>query len=617
VISLPPAAIFATPEIGHEGGLASGMNMFVPAGKTAAMPLASVPGMSFQSLIEDLLPGMPAMNAQDSTELSPEWGDVPGPTNEERQNRVSLPQAPKPAWHLSLPLAAGTATEGIAQLPEKEEKPESLVQANAQVAVRVVVEPPRPHMESAAAFGLPGRESPAVVLSGEQPRKERDLREDSPPAQVFDSTRLDLSATVAGMQHPPASQPVFLAPAAPVPLSDPPSRVQTVEASRSSLPSPVKSTPTAKEQARPWEAAFSLRLEGESQAGEHTVQEGVENHGIPKEASREIPKLNTTMETSFPRSTQVASGTQRSPAVLAPPTTTVTQGEASRAPERVPEQPSRLGGSSETVEHDIPKALGPNLKATPAEVTTADTPTREGQRRQSDARDATGRRPEPPNAKTVSVNSEAPGPEKRGREAKQEAPPIVHSAMAPSRPPFQETRDSKVSEVRSVTTGENPMAEATLKTETQHIAAPGRESKQITLPLDSAGMRDIEVRLVDRGGNIQVSVHSPDREVRSTLRANLQDLIGSLETHGIRAESIARAGEPSQAALSDAANARESSPMGPSELPAASGREFDASRQQQQQQRHPWLVPTDSKKPGPQDADAWQEALEASWQIPS
>ena len=152
--------------------------------------------------------------------------------------------------------------------------------------------------------------------------------------------------------------------------------------------------------------------------------------------------------------------------------------------------------------------------------------------------------------------------------------------------------------------------------ETQRIAAPARESKQITLPLDSAGMRDIEVRLVDQGGRVQVSVHSPDREIRSTLRANLEELIGSLETRGIRTETATT--EPSHSALSDAASTRESRPMGASDLPPATSRDFDASRQQQQQQqRNPWLLQTESRKPAPQNADAWQQVLEASWQTPS
>ncbi|MCZ2148359.1 MAG: flagellar hook-length control protein FliK [Bryobacterales bacterium] len=161
------------------------------------------------------------------------------------------------------------------------------------------------------------------------------------------------------------------------------------------------------------------------------------------------------------------------------------------------------------------------------------------------------------------------------------------------------------------------MAETASPAETRHTTASARESKQITLPLDSAGMRDIEVRLVDQGGRVQVSVHSPDREVRSTLRANLEELIGSLETRGIRAEMAVRGGEASQSSLSDAAGTRESRPMGPSDLSPAAPRDFDASRQQQHQQRTPWLLQTESKRPAPRNADAWQQVLEASWQTPS
>ncbi|MCC6340640.1 MAG: flagellar hook-length control protein FliK [Bryobacterales bacterium] len=161
------------------------------------------------------------------------------------------------------------------------------------------------------------------------------------------------------------------------------------------------------------------------------------------------------------------------------------------------------------------------------------------------------------------------------------------------------------------------MADAAPQVETRYVAAPVRETKQITLPLDSVGMRDIEVRLFDQGGHVQVSVHSPDREIRGALRANLEELIGSLETHGIRAE-MAGGREPSPSSPSHAGSAREMSLKDDSGLLQATTRDFDASRQQQQQQqRTPWLPQTESRKPAPRSADAWQQALEASWQTPS
>ncbi|MCC6389697.1 MAG: flagellar hook-length control protein FliK [Bryobacterales bacterium] len=292
------------------------------------------------------------------------------------------------------------------------------------------------------------------------------------------------------------------------------------------------------------------------------------------------------------------------------------EGRETRAPDEVQREPgSHPKASSQPIKQDFRASPGANLKVPAAEVRSRDTATPEGSKEQSGAQASPDRRPERPQIKTEPINTAQPVQEKRVREMPKETPALAHFAAVASRAALSETRKA---DGPSGARGETPMAETASPAETQHITAPARESKQITLPLDSAGLRDIEVRLVDQGGRVQVSVHSPDREVRSTLRANLQELIGSLETRGIRTEAAAGGGEPSQSALSDGVSTRESQPRGASDLSPAAPRDFDASRQQQQQQqRTPWLLQTESKKPAPRNADAWQQVLEASWQTPS
>ncbi len=624
VISLPFTAVPATPEIGHEGGLAFPMNVLMPTGKTPVPPLASLPEMSFHNWMEDLLPDMPAaLDAQGNTELPPDRGDVPGSADQEQQHRNAPSQTPKPVWYLSLPLAAGAEREGITRHPEQEKKKESLLQTSCPVAAEVVAERSRPQMEFDAAYALPGRESPVVLSSGPPARKEWDLKEDSPPAQVLDDARPGSAPTIEGTQPPPPSQPLFLAPELPAPVPAPPPDLQATDTKRSSVPALIAPLSTEREQTRPWEAAFTLRLESDTHTGEQAVPRTQESHPAAKEALAGVTKQDAVRAAALPRSERTPDA---SPVLLTMnerqtgPVRHIPESRETRAadgiqrePDSHPNESSQPKASSQPIKQDFRAAPGTNLKAPATETRSRDTATHDGSQEKSDAQVSPDRRPERPQTKTESVNTAPPGPEKRVRETQKEAPTLAHAATVASRSSLTETRKA---DDPSGATGETPMAETASPAETQRIAAPARESKQITLPLDSAGMRDIEVRLVDQGGRVQVSVHSPDREIRSTLRANIEELIGSLETRGIRTETATT--EPSHSALSDAASTRESRPMGASDLSPATSREFDASRQQQQQQqRNPWLLQTESRKPAPQNADAWQQVLEASWQTPS
>jgi hypothetical protein len=65
----------------------------------------------------------------------------------------------------------------------------------------------------------------------------------------------------------------------------------------------------------------------------------------------------------------------------------------------------------------------------------------------------------------------------------------------------------------------------------------GTELKQIRIPLDGVGLHAIEVRLKETAGQVQVSVHSPRPDLREALREDLPVLVGSLEKHGVSAES--------------------------------------------------------------------------------
>jgi hypothetical protein len=62
-----------------------------------------------------------------------------------------------------------------------------------------------------------------------------------------------------------------------------------------------------------------------------------------------------------------------------------------------------------------------------------------------------------------------------------------------------------------------------------------------------SGDPDINVRLVDRGGEIHVSVRTPDAELAQDLRTGLNDLVGSLQHAGMHTEVSGTPAVPSSA----------------------------------------------------------------------
>jgi hypothetical protein len=73
------------------------------------------------------------------------------------------------------------------------------------------------------------------------------------------------------------------------------------------------------------------------------------------------------------------------------------------------------------------------------------------------------------------------------------------------------------------------------------VAAPSQAASQpvshdVALRLDD-GQNNVDIRLAERGGEIRVTVHTSDRDLAGTLRADLPDLVGKLRQSGFQAEA--------------------------------------------------------------------------------
>ena len=62
-------------------------------------------------------------------------------------------------------------------------------------------------------------------------------------------------------------------------------------------------------------------------------------------------------------------------------------------------------------------------------------------------------------------------------------------------------------------------------------------TSEILLQLDN-GQTSAAVRVVDRAGTVNVSVHAADQDLRNSLRANLSDLSTQLNTQGLKTEAV-------------------------------------------------------------------------------
>ena len=94
------------------------------------------------------------------------------------------------------------------------------------------------------------------------------------------------------------------------------------------------------------------------------------------------------------------------------------------------------------------------------------------------------------------------------------------------------------------------------------------------------GDSNVDIRMAERAGEIRVTVHTPDRDLANSLRADLPDLVGNLRQSGFHAEVWRSA----TAAQSDAGR-RNGSDGSPSEEHSPGGRRD--GRQQRPQQEQP------------------------------
>jgi len=124
--------------------------------------------------------------------------------------------------------------------------------------------------------------------------------------------------------------------------------------------------------------------------------------------------------------------------------------------------------------------------------------------------------------------------------------------------------------------------------------APQPVSRDVALHL-ADGDSSVDIRMAERAGEIRVTVHTPDRDLANSLRADLPDLVGKLRQSGFQADTW----RPAAATQTDTGR-RSGSDGSPSQEHSPGARKD--GRQQQPRQHEP--------KKQSRWAGEWQSSLD-------
>jgi hypothetical protein len=127
-------------------------------------------------------------------------------------------------------------------------------------------------------------------------------------------------------------------------------------------------------------------------------------------------------------------------------------------------------------------------------------------------------------------------------------------------------------------------------------STPSGSNHDITVRIPDASERAVDVRFVDRGGEVHVSVRTGDTEMAQTLRSGLNDFASRMDHAGIRAE-IWRPGADASSSQNESQNQSFSDPRD--------------QRDQRGSGRNPSGSQDDADdNPGSSSKPKWVEALE-------
>jgi hypothetical protein len=119
--------------------------------------------------------------------------------------------------------------------------------------------------------------------------------------------------------------------------------------------------------------------------------------------------------------------------------------------------------------------------------------------------------------------------------------------------------------------------------------------KDISMQVTQAGKERVDVRVVQQGGEVRVSVHSADAGLTSGLRQGLSDLQGRLEESGYRSEMWRPGASTAPLTATPSAQASTNQSRGGDGQPQQGGSQQESGRRNQNQSNQPrWVEELES-----------------------
>ena len=120
--------------------------------------------------------------------------------------------------------------------------------------------------------------------------------------------------------------------------------------------------------------------------------------------------------------------------------------------------------------------------------------------------------------------------------------------------------------------------------------------RDVQVQLGGGGQERVDVRLVDRSGELHVAVRATSDNMTKDLREGLSELVGKLESTGYRTE-VWRPGAVS--AVTAAAETNQANDRNDREPQAQTGWNQDSNKREQQNQQKPrWVEELEDSTPG-------------------
>jgi hypothetical protein len=179
------------------------------------------------------------------------------------------------------------------------------------------------------------------------------------------------------------------------------------------------------------------------------------------------------------------------------------------------------------------------------------------------------------------------------------APAAAHAVLTAVTTAIE--RDTQPATASAPATQAAPIAQQTEApaSPAESVAKPAAPLKDISLQVNQPGKEPVDVRVVQQGSEVRVSVHSGDASLNSGLRQGLSELQGRLEETGYRSEMWRPGASIAPVTAAPSAQASSNQSRGGDGQPQQGGSQQESGRRNPNQSNQPrWVEELESSLGG-------------------